>query len=294
MTNALQAYSDEMAAAVEKAAKSIVAVDARNHVPATGIVWSADGDLLTADHILQRDDNINITLPDGTTQAATIVGRDPSSDLALLKVNATGLTPAEWAESVKVGNLVFAVGRPDGVMASLGIVSAVGGPVHGRRRQIEAYVQTDVIMYPGFSGGPLVDASGRVAGINSSALSRDAALALPLAAVKPVVEAIRQHGHVKRGFIGVMTQPVRLAPNVAEELKQEVGLMVIGTESDGPAAKAGLLQGDVLVSLGGNPVSEISDLQAALGPGSVGKTLTAKVVRGGKVTTVDVTVGTRE
>jgi S1-C subfamily serine protease len=294
MANALQAYSDEMAAAVEKAAKSIVSVDARNHVPATGIVWSADGEILTADHILQRDENINVTLPDGTTQAATVVGRDPSSDLALLKVNATGLTPAEWAESVKVGNLVFAVGRPEGVMASLGIVSAVGGPVHGRRRQIEAYVQTDVIMYPGFSGGPLVDASGRVAGINSSALGRDAALALPLSAVKLVIDAIRQHGHVKRGFIGVMTQPVRLAPNVAEELKQEAGLMIIGTEANGPAAKAGLLQGDVLVTLGGNPVSEIGDLQAALGPGSVGKTLAAKVIRGGKVTTVDVVVGTRE
>lgn len=294
MANALQAYSDEMAAAVEKAAKSIVSVDARNHVPATGIVWSADGEILTADHILQRDENINITLPDGSTQPATIVGRDPSSDLALLKVNAAGLTPAEWADSVKVGNLVFAVGRPDGVMASLGIVSTVGGPVHGRRRQIEAYVQTDVIMYPGFSGGPLVDASGRVVGINSSALGRDAALALPVSAVKPVVEAIRQHGHVKRGFIGVMTQPVRLAPNVAETLKQEVGLMLIGTESDGPAAKAGLLQGDVLVALGESAVSEVGDLQAALGPGSVGKTLTAKVVRGGKVTTVEVVVGTRE
>ena len=294
MTNALQAYSDEMAAAVEKAAKSIVSVDARNHVPATGIVWSADGEILTADHILQRDENINITLPDGSTHAATIVGRDPSSNLALLKVNAAGLTPAEWADSVKVGNLVFAVGRPDGVMASLGIVSTVGGPVHGRRRQIEAYVQTDVIMYPGFSGGPLVDASGRVVGINSSALGRDAALALPVSAIKPVVEAIRQHGHVKRGFIGVMTQPVRLAPNVAETLKQEVGLMLIGTESDGPAAKAGLLQGDVLVALGESAVSEVGDLQAALGPGSVGKTLTAKVVRGGKVTTVEVVVGTRE
>jgi S1-C subfamily serine protease len=133
-----------------------------------------------------------------------------------------------------------------------------------------------------------------VAGINSSALGRDAALALPLSAVKLVIDAIRQHGHVKRGFIGVMTQPVRLAPNVAEELKQEAGLMIIGTEANGPAAKAGLLQGDVLVTLGGNPVSEIGDLQAALGPGSVSKTLAAKVIRGGKVTMVDVVVGTRE
>jgi S1-C subfamily serine protease len=294
MANELQAYSDQMAAAVEKAGRSTVSVDARNHVPGSGIIWSADGEILTADHIVQRDENITITLPDGSTQPATVVGRDPSSDLVLLKVATTGLTPAEWHDGAKIGNLAFAVGRPGDLQASLGIVSAVGGPVNGRRRQIEAYIQTDVIMYPGFSGGPLVDASGRVLGINSSALGRDASIALPLSAVKSVVEALKTHGHVKRGFLGVHTQPVRLAQSIAESLKQETGLMVIGTETDGPAAKAGLMQGDVLVGLGDNPVHEIDDLQSALGPGSVGKSLTAKYVRGGEVKQVNVTVGERE
>ena len=293
MVNILQSYSDEMAAAIEKAAQSVVTVNARNHVPGSGIVWSADGEILTADHIVQRDENINVTLPDGSTHTATVVGRDPASDLALLKVAASGLTPAQWS-GVKVGNLVFAVGRPDGVMATLGIVSAVGGPVHGRRRHIEAYVQTDVVMLPGFSGGPLVDAGGRVAGINSSALGRDASLALPAGAVKPVVESLKAHGHVKRGFLGVTTQPVRLVPAIAETLKQDTGLMVIGADANGPAAKAGLMQGDVLVGLGDMAIADIGDLQAALGPGTVGKTLKAKFVRGGEVKELNVTVGERE
>jgi S1-C subfamily serine protease len=282
-----------MAAAVEKAGRSVVSVDARNHVPGSGIVWSADGDILTADHLLQRDENINITLADGSTHTATIVGRDPGSDLALLKINASSLTPAEWNDGARVGHLVFALGRPDELQASVGIVSAVGGPVHGRRRQIEAYIQTDVIMYPGFSGGPLVDASGRVLGLNSSALGRDASIALPVSAVKPVVEALKSQGRVKRGFLGVHTQPVNLAPGLASSLKHETGLMIIGTEADGPAAKAGLMQGDVLVGLGDRSVREIDDLQAALGPGSVGKTLTVKLIRGGEVKEMSVTVGER-
>lgn len=293
MANELQAYSDQMAAAVEKAGRSVVSVDARNHVPGSGIVWSADGEILTADHIVQRDENINVTLPDGSTHTAIIVGRDPGSDLILLKVEASGLTPAEWNDSAKVGNLAFAVGRPGDLQASLGIVSAVGGPVRGRRRQIEAYIQTDVIMYPGFSGGPLVDASGRLLGLNSSALGRDASIALPYSAVKPVVDALKTHGHVKRGFLGVHTQPVRLAPNLAESLKQETGLMVIGTESDGPAAKGGLMQGDVLVALGDTAIHEIDDLQSALGPGTVGKSLKAKIIRGGETKDLSLTVGER-
>jgi len=293
MANELQSYSDQMAAAVEKAGRSVASVDARNHVPGSGVVWSADGEIVTADHIVQRDENITVTLADGSTHTATLVGRDPGSDLALLKINAGGLTPAEWNDNAKVGNLAFAVGRPGDLQASLGIVSAVGGPVHGRRRQIEAYIQTDVIMYPGFSGGPLVDASGRVLGLNSSALGRDASIALPLSAVKPVIEALKTHGHVKRGFVGVHTQPVRLAPPMAERLKQETGLMIIGAEADGPAAKAGLMQGDVLVGLGDKPITDIDDLQAVLGPGSVGKTLKAKVIRGGELKEMNVTVGER-
>ena len=292
--NELQKFSDGLAAAVEKAAQSTVTVDARGRIPATGIVWSADGEILTADHVIQRDESINVTLPDGTTHAAKVLGRDPGSDLALLKIEgAKGLAVPEWAEAVKVGNLIFAVGRPEDLQATLGSVVALGGPVRGRFRYLEAYIQTDVTMYPGFSGGPLVDASGRVAGLNSSALARGASIAVPVAVARTLTDALRRDGHIKRGFLGVSTQPVRLAENIAAQLKQQSGLMIIGAEKDSPAEKAGLMQGDVLVSLGGQTVTDIEALQTALGSGTVGKTVTVKVVRGGELKDIPVTVGER-
>ena len=292
--NELQKFSDGLAAAVEKAAQSTVTVDARGRIPATGIVWSADGEILTADHVIQRDESINVTLPDGTTHAAKVLGRDSGSDLALLKIEgAKGLAVPEWAEAVKVGNLIFAVGRPEDLQATLGSVVALGGPVRGRFRYLEAYIQTDVTMYPGFSGGPLVDASGRVAGLNSSALARGASIAVPVAVARTLTDALRRDGHIKRGFLGVSTQPVRLAENIAAQLKQQSGLMIIGAEKDSPAEKAGLMQGDVLVSLGGQTVTDIEALQTALGPGTVGKTVTVKVVRGGELKDIPVTVGER-
>lgn len=292
--NELQKFSDGLAAAVEKAAQSTVTVDARGRIPATGVVWSADGEILTADHVVQRDESINVTLPDGTTHTAKVLGRDPGSDLALLKTEgAKGLAVPEWVEAVKVGNLIFAVGRPDDVQATLGSVVAVGGPVRGRFRYLEAYIQTDVTMCPGFSGGPLVDASGRVAGVNSSALARGASMAVPVAVARTIADALRRDGHIQRGFLGVSTQPVRLAENIATQLKQQSGLMIIGAEKDSPAEKAGLMQGDVLVSLGGQMVTDIEALQAALGPGTVGKTVTVKVVRGGELKDISVMVGER-
>jgi S1-C subfamily serine protease len=292
--NELQKFSDGLAAAVEKAAQSTVTVDARGRIPATGIVWSADGEILTADHVIQRDESINVTLPDGTTHAAKVLGRDPGSDLALLKIEgAKGLAVPEWAEAVKVGNLIFAVGRPEDLQATLGSVVALGGLVRGRFRYLEAYIQTDVTMYPGFSGGPLVDASGRVAGLNSSALARGASIAVPVAVARTLTDALRRDGHIQRGFLGVSTQPVRLAENIAAQLKQQSGLMIIGAEKDSPAEKAGLMQGDVLVSLGGQTVTDIEALQTALGPGTVGKTVTVKVVRGGELKDIPVTVGER-
>jgi S1-C subfamily serine protease len=292
--NELQKFSDGLAAAVEKAAQSTVTVDARGRIPATGIVWSVDGEILTADHVIQRDESINVTLPDGATHAAKVLGRDPGSDLALLKIEgAKGLAVPEWAEAVKVGNLIFAVGRPEDLQATLGSVVALGGPVRGRFRYLEAYIQTDVTMYPGFSGGPLVDASGRVAGLNSSALARGASIAVPVAVARALTDALRRDGHIQRGFLGVSTQPVRLAENIAAQLKQQSGLMIIGAEKDSPAEKAGLMQGDVLVSLGGQTVTDIEALQTALGPGTVGKTVTVKVVRGGELKDIPVTVGER-
>jgi len=290
----LQKFSDGLAAAVEQAARSVASVEARQHVPASGILWSADGEVLTADHVVQRDENIQVKLADGKTYGAAIVGRDPASDLALLKADgASGWTVPEFAD-VKVGHLVLAVGRPDEVQATLGSVVALGGPVRGRFRFLDAYIQTDVTMYPGFSGGPLVDVSGRVVGLNSSALARGASLAVPAAVARGIADSLRQYGRVKRGFLGVSTQPVALPESVAAKLNQRQGLMVIGAEKGGPAEQGGVMQGDVLVSVGAHAVTEIESLQGALGPDTVGKALPVKIVRGGELKELSVKIGERE
>lgn len=289
----LQKFSDGLAAAVEQVGKSVVSVDARQHVPASGVIWSADGEILTADHVVQRDENIQVKLADGKTYSATVLGRDPASDLALLKADgASGWAVPEFVE-VKVGHLVLAVGRPDEVQATLGSVVALGGPVRGRFRFLEAYIQTDVTMYPGFSGGPLVDVSGRLVGLNSSALARGASLAVPSAVARGIADALRQHGHVKRGFLGVSTQPVALPEGVASKLNQRQGLMVIGVEKGAPADQGGVMQGDVLVGVGSHAVTDIESLQGALGPETVGKTLPVKVVRGGELKELNVKIGER-
>jgi S1-C subfamily serine protease len=195
---------------------------------------------------------------------------------------------------VKLGNLVLALGRPDDLQAALSNVVSIGGPVRGMYRYLEAYIQTDVTMYPGFSGGPLIDASGRVVGLNSSSLARGASLAVPVAAARKTADSLRQHGRIKRGFLGVSTQPVKLAEAIAKTLDQRTGLMVIGTEKGGPAEQGGVLQGDVLVQVAANPVVDIESLQVALGPDTVGKPIALKLVRGGQVIEVSVTVGERE
>lgn len=288
----LQQFSDALAAAVEKAGRSTVTVDARGRLPATGVVWSADGEILTADHVVRRDENINVTLPDGSRFSARLVGRDPSSDLALLKIEAAGLDVPEWAE-VRVGHLVLALGRPDDLQAAVSNVVSLGGPVRGAFRHLEAYIQTDVTMFPGFSGGPLVDVSGRVAGVNSSALARGASIAVPVAAARRVADALRQHGRIQRGFLGISTQPVPLPEAIAAQAGQPSGLMIIGVEKDSPAEKGGLLQGDVLIGLGGQRMAEVEALQAALGPGTVGQAVAVRVVRGGQIAELSVVVGER-
>lgn len=289
----LQDFSDALAAAVETAGRYTVTVDARGRIPATGVVWSADGEILTADHVVQRDDNLQVTLADGVAHTARLVGRDPASDLALLKIEASGLATPAWAE-VKVGHLVLALGRPDDLQAAVSNVVAVGGPVRGPFRHLEAYLQTDVTMFPGFSGGPLVDVSGRVAGINSSALARGASVAVPVASARRVADALRQHGRIKRGYLGVSTQPVPLPEAVAGIAGQPSGLMVIGVEKDSPAERGGLLQGDVVIGLAGQRVARIEDLQTALGPQTVGQAVPVRLVRGGQISEISVTVGERE
>jgi S1-C subfamily serine protease len=305
MAEVLRDLSDALAATVEIAGSSTVRVEARRRLPASGIVWSSDGVIVTAHHVIERDENISIGLPDASGSQSvpgTLVGRDPTTDLAVLRVassnvQASSLAPPTWAEpeSLKVGHLVLALGRPgQTTQATLGIVSALGErwrtPAGG---QVEAYLQTDLVMYPGFSGGPLVDASGRVLGLNSSALLRGISIAVPAPTLRQVVETLLAHGHVRRGYLGVGAQAVRLPEALKGHVGQETGLLLISVEADGPAGRGGLLLGDTIVALEDQPVRHMDDLLALLSSDRVGTTVPVRIVRGGQVQEVTITIGER-
>ncbi len=298
MADVLQSLSNDLAAAVETAGQSIVRVEGRRRMSASGVIWSADGLIVTAHHVVERDENIKVGLPNGDKVSATLVGRDPTTDIAVLRADVGGLTPANWLDisAVKVGHLVLALGRPEAdVQATLGVISALDGEwrTHAGGR-IDTYVQTDVVMYPGFSGGPLVSAGGAMIGLNSSALARGVSLTLPAATLQRVADTLAQHGRIKRGFLGVSAQPVRLPANIAESTGQETGLMLAAVEPDSPAEKGGLLLGDVIVALGDQPVRHMDDLMGALSGDRVGAAVSIKVVRGGQIQTMQVTIGERE
>jgi S1-C subfamily serine protease len=297
--NPLTALSDAMVAAVEKAGAATVMVNARRRLPASGIAFTAD-QILTADHVVERDEDIQVVLPDGSQLAASVAGRDPGSDLTLLRLNSAAAAPAEAASrSAQVGQLVLALGRPStgGIQASLGVVSAIGGPLRsGRGGLLEQHMRTDAIPYPGFSGGPLVDAAGRVVGINTSGLGRGVSLSIPVSLAWNLAGTLAEHGHVRRGFLGVRSQPVAIpaAQQSALGREQASGLLLVGVESGSPAAKGGLLVGDIVVAIAGQVVTDPDELVASLSGSVVGAPTPLEVLRGGVPATITVTIGERK
>jgi S1-C subfamily serine protease len=284
----LAALSDDLAAAVERAGHAVVTVDARRGLPATGIVWPGDGIVVTADHVVERDEDIAVILPDERRVPAQVAGRDPGSDLAVLRLTGAAPAPATLAPAAatKVGHLVLALGRPAGgtLMASFGIISALGGRWRtARGGTLDGYVRADLALYPGFSGGPLVDMQGRVVGLNSWHLARGEALALPAALAHDIVQLLLTQGRIRRAYLGVTSQPVALPSAMRQQLglQQESALMVLGVEPGSPAEQGGLLLGDLLLALGGQPVTDAEDLRQALGPAAAGQPTTLTVVRGG-------------
>lgn len=294
----LAGLSEQLAGVVERAGQSVARVRARRGQGASGIVWSSDGRILTADHVLEREEEIGVELADGRALVASLVARDPGTDLALLRVDATGLSAATLGEdgAVRVGHLALALGRPGpgGLMASLGVIGALGGPWRtARGGQVAAFVRSDATLYPGFSGGPLIDARGRVVAVNSWTLSQGAGLALPVGVAARIAGALATGG-VKRAYLGVGTQAVALPGGVRERLGgQEQGLLLITVEAGGPAERSGLLVGDILVALDDLALTGTGDLQAALTPERAGQTAPVKLVRGGEVRELAVQVGVR-
>ena len=295
---ALLALSNDLAGAVERAGRAVVAIHARQRIPSSGVHWRP-GVIATADHTIKRDEEISVTLADGRSVPATLAGRDATTDLAVLKLDAGGAPVAELgdASSLKVGHMVLALGRAGaGVSASLGVVSAVDGEWRTwRGGRIDRFLRLDLAIYDGFSGGPLVDASGAVVGINTSALARGLAVSIPASTVNRVVDQLLATGRIARGYIGVGLQPVRLPEGLRKKLKLagDGGVIVVGVEPGGPAEQAGMMIGDVVVAVDGAPLGDTADLMALLGPERVGKPVVASVVRGGALSEVTITVGER-
>src|SRR6266566_1215272 len=263
----LKDLSNDIAALVEKASKSVVQVDARRGRAGTGIVWDS-GLVLTANHVVEQEDDIEVVVDEKRTKA-TLVGRDPATDLALLKVDGLSAPalPRAKVEDLKPGQIVLAIGRPGSLKATFGTISAVSSSWRGwRGSEIEHLIQTNAPLYPGFSGGPLVDVEGRVVGMNSWVFGRGDGL-------------------------GIATQEVPLPEAVKGRVNQDSGLLIVAVEPKSPADKAGLMQGDTLVALDGTATKSLEDLYSGLRKIKVGASQTVKVIRAGEVKEFPVTVG---
>jgi S1-C subfamily serine protease len=291
--------SNQLAGAVERGAESIVAVHARPQLASTGVHWR-EGLVVTTNGTVRRDRDITVTLPNGKRIEATLQGRDPSTDVAVLRI-ATGVLPVATlgdAGALRPGHLVLALARLDdtGPRAAFGAVSVVGGawrPWGGG--EIDRLILSDVNLYPGFGGGPLVDPSGQVIGINSGRLSRPYATTLPAETVNRVIGQLASRGYVRRGYLGATMQPVELQQQLRSRLGLDRGgaLLVVSIEPDGPSAVGGLLVGDVIMAIAGRPVAEPEDVLKALDGDTVGRTLRLELVRGGRLEQVEVLIGER-
>ncbi|MEW6496954.1 MAG: trypsin-like peptidase domain-containing protein [Cyanobacteriota bacterium] len=294
----LLALSNNIADAVEQAGRCVVAIKARQRLSSSGIHWRP-GLIVTAEETVRRSEDITVTLSDGRTVAATLVGRDPSTDVAILKLSDVEIPVAQIGDStsLKVGHLVLAVGRSDegSLNASMGTVSALGGSWRSSYGGvIDQFVRLDLTLYPNIEGGPLVDAAGRILGITVSG-PRRTVLAIPATTVNRVVDQLLAKGHISRGYLGVGMQPVRLPDTLKSSLNlgSVGGVIVVNIEPNGPADKAGVLIGDVLVAIDGTPVKDTGEVQAMLGPQSVGQILKVQIVRGGALVEVAIVPGER-
>jgi S1-C subfamily serine protease len=296
----LNALSHDLAHVVEQVSPSVVAVNARRHLSSSGVYWR-EGIIVTAAHTIRRTDDISVILASGRTIAATVAGVDPSTDLALLKIDGAELSPPHFGDTsqLKVGHLILALGRgaQKGLNATLGIVGVLSrGWRTWRGGLIDQFIGLDLVLHPGAAGGPLTDGHGRVLGINTPGLSRSLALTIPVSTVDRVVTHLLEKGHMGLGYLGLGMRPIALPENVksALNLSGDSGLIIVSVEAGGPGDKASVLFGDVIVALEGRAVTDIRDLQAFLKPDSVGRTIPVLIVRGGKTIEINVTIGERE
>jgi S1-C subfamily serine protease len=297
-TNTLQSLSQDLARVVERVSTAVVAINARRHSSSSGVCWR-DGIIVTAAHTLRRTEDISVILPSGKAIAAALAGADPSTDLAVLKIDSADISAPLFGDTsqLKVGHVVLALGRgaQRGLNATLGIVGVLTGAWHTwQGGLIDQFIGLDLDLHPGAAGGPLADSNGNVLGINTLGLSRRIALTIPASTVNRVVEKLLEKGHIGRGYLGLGMRPIELPDDLKRTPSVDSGLIVVSVEPDGPAGKAGVLFGDVIIALGGAAVGNLRDLQAFLEPESVGNTIPVSIIRGGKPVEVKVTIGERK
>ena len=301
--DSLLAFSQRLAKSVERVSKAVVAVDARPRVATSGIVWR-DGVIVSTNHTVQRNEEITVQVADGRRLPANLVGRDPSTDLAVLRVEgdqALGIDPVTTTahDELAVGNLILAVGRihqERGVTASFGVVSALGDKWRTwRGGEIDRLIRPDVSIFIGFSGGALIDVEGGVIGINTTGLARGAGLTIPASTVNHVVDTLLEHGRIARPYLGVGMQPVALPAELRSNLNlpNESALVMLSVEAESPAGRAGITLGDVLVTLEGVPIADTDDVQSVLSGSQIGQTIRASILRGGEPREITLTLAER-
>lgn len=292
-------FSETFTQAINAGGQFTVLVNARRRIPASGIAYKEDL-IVTANHVVEREDELTVVLADGNSIQARLAGRDPARDLALLRLINAGASPAPLAGSpAQVGQPVFALARPssEGLEASFGIISAISGPVHtGRGGVLEKYLRAETNPYPGFSGGPLIDLDGKFLGMNTSGFAMGSLITIPADLVWKAAEYLAEHGSVRQGYLGIRSQPVTLSEvnQAALHRAQESGLLLVGIEPESPASNAGLIVGDILVGITGQPLTSHEFLQSRLNSETVGKTISLEILRGGQHLDVTVTVGERK
>ncbi len=295
----LSNMSQALVELVEKTSAGVVAVKSAPHRVTSGVAFRDDL-IAVANHSLRREERISVQTDKGEQAIATVLGRDPSVDLAFLRVEGLHLTPLPLRNpaSAKAGMLAAVVGLTidAGASASLGVLGAVGGPRRSwRGGTLDEFLRLDVNLYPSQSGAAVVDSEGALIGMATPALLRHSAVALPPSTLNRVADELLKEGRIRRGYLGVGMQPVAIPPALQQEIQQqsESGLMILSVESESPAEKADWRLGDILVLLDGKPVTEIEELQTILRGDNVGQILSALLIRGGQKIDSQITVGER-
>src|SRR6202045_4344962 len=283
----IETISSEFASAAERVGSNVVAVHARRWMPTSGIEWKK-GVVVTVHHGVQRDEDIKVLLGTGRAVSATLAGRDPSTDIAVLKIEegSSGAPQLGDSTSLRLGHLVLALGRTrrGDLVASSGVIGGISGEWKSRRGgQLDQHIRLDLALYPGFSGGPLLDAKGEVVGINTRGFVNGGAVTVPVATVNRVVKELLEKGHIARPYLGIAMQPVQVPEKMRSKLPAQtrVGLLVTHVENHSPAEKAGVLLGDVLFEVGGAPVEHVDTIQDSLSTAKIGGVLQIRVIRAG-------------